>query len=101
MAISAERDTPDPTDTMSDNLIFQHLIWGYSILGDVTEQDATLAEGTPPNDFWDRTRADLRSVHRSHHDQPVPVPDWWALPHLPVRWREDALHQELTRTKPA
>jgi hypothetical protein len=73
---------------------FQVAIWGYSIQGDVLEQDALMAEYEDSYPLWDRTRRDLASSAIDRGNGWEPVPDWYALHHLPmpVRARTYAAH---------
>lgn len=77
---------------------FQMAIWGYVVQGEVIEPDALIAERGDPQfshmGFWDQTRADLAGAARDRGRGWEPVPDWWALFHLPWSWREQALDEE-------
>lgn len=72
-----------------DDRAFQLLIWGYCVEGDVCEHDARLAEG---DEFrmtqWDRTRSEMSNARIDRGNGWEPLPDWWALQHLPMDWRE-------------
>jgi YD repeat-containing protein len=69
---------------------FQFLIWGYAVEGDVTENDALLAEGAPSHRTrWDYDRRGLSSARIDRGNGWEPVPDWWALQYLPMEWREE------------
>lgn len=66
-------------------------IWGYAIIGDVLEQDALMGEYRDSYPLWDRTSSDLATSFRDRGSGWERVPDWHALHHLPMRWREEAL----------
>ena len=69
---------------------FQVAIWGYSLLGDVLEQDALMGEYQDSYPLWDQTRRDLDSCVIDRGNGWERVPDWYALHHLPMPVRERA-----------
>jgi len=70
-------------------------LWGYVILGEILEQDAIVAENGGPfsEGYWDRTVNDLYDAVIDRGHGWTRVPDWWALPHLPTSWRQQALSE--------
>lgn len=71
----------------------QFQLWGYAYTGDVLERSALIAEQRPGAEHycpWDQTRASLERSLVSDGVTWRRVPDWWALTHLPMSWREDA-----------
>lgn len=70
----------------------QRRIWGFSILGDVCERDAVIAErGDLVNGgLWDQTKRDLARSAIDRGQGWESAPDWWAFHHLPMEWRERA-----------
>lgn len=75
--------------TADEDRAFQLLIWGYSVEGDVAEHDALLAENDGvTRTLWDRTRREMSNARIDRGNGWEPLPDWWALQHLPMEWRE-------------
>lgn len=69
----------------------QMALWGYVVLGEVTEPDALLVEtDTPSTHAWDETLADLARIRLDRGRGWVTPPYWFALHHLPWSWREGA-----------
>lgn len=68
----------------------QVAIWGYAIVGDdVMQQDAQEAEhGVGIS--WDLDAEWLRTIELHFEGRITRAPDWFALPHLPIDWREQA-----------
>lgn len=71
-------------------------IWKYAIIGKILDQDALVAEygHRHQGGFWDQTKAALASQFRDRGRGLETVPDWWALPHLPLEWMERALRND-------
>lgn len=67
-------------------------LWGYAILGEMTEPDACASERPDDPNWrrWDRTLADLASdwIDRGRGWEQAPY--WYCLVHLPWSWRERA-----------
>lgn len=78
---------------LDESVDFQLLIWGYAITGDACEHSALVAESRRPSldGWWDATSNQLASQGISDGRLWRRVPDWWALKHLPMAWRERAM----------
>lgn len=67
----------------------QMQLWGYDTAGQVVEFTAMISEqpewdATPVGyPLWDHDAAWLLSMRLCTGDSWRPVPDWWALPHIP------------------
>ena len=75
---------------MATDFTFQMLIWNHAMLGE-RSFDAMVAETRrffPVEGPWDFTRHDLNAAKVDRGSGWEPVPDWWALRHLPMRTRE-------------
>lgn len=75
---------------------FSLKVWGCYVAGDITEQDALIAEeGTVAfRPIWDGTLVDLRQLILTDKGVRLPVRHWWALPHCLLAARDEAEEQE-------
>lgn len=77
------------------DLAAQLAFWGWAITGDALDRNALIAELRPTDpgihfDPWDGTHSSLHTQMISDGTTWRRVPDWWALKHLPMSWREAA-----------